>query len=210
MNEKFYNLPEDKQQKIINAGYRVFSQNSYKKSPVSEIAAEAGISKSLLFHYFKNKKELYLFLWDTCAKVTVEYLEKYGCYEPGELFEVMLRGLKAKMEIMRRYPDLGAFVIRAFYEKDPEISLAIQESYRKLLDYKADATLTSLDPSQFVEGLDLSMMYQEMYRASEGYLWEKVQQGNVDCDEMERDFMKMIDFWKSIFLRKEKTEKEEM
>ena len=210
MNEKFYNLPEDKQQKIINAGYRVFSQNSYKKSPVSEIAAEAGISKSLLFHYFKNKKELYLFLWDTCAEVTVEYLEKYGCYEPGELFEVMLRGLKAKMEIMRRYPDLGAFVIRAFYEKDPEISLAIQESYRKLLDYKADATLTSLDPSQFVEGLDLSMMYQEMYRASEGYLWEKVQQGNVDCDEMEQDFMKMIDFWKSIFLRKEKTEKEEM
>ena len=210
MNEKFYNLPEDKQQKIINAGYRVFSQNSYKKSPVSEIAAEAGISKSLLFHYFKNKKELYLFLWDTCAKVTVEYLEKYGCYEPGELFEVMLRGLKAKMEIMRRYPDLGAFVIRAFYEKDPEISLAIQESYRKLLDYKADATLTSLDPSQFVEGLDLSMMYQEMYRASEGYLWEKVQQGNVDCEEMEQDFMKMIDFWKSIFLRKEKTEKEEM
>ena len=210
MNEKFYNLPEDKQQKIINAGYRVFSQNSYKKSPVSEIAAEEGISKSLLFHYFKNKKELYLFLWDTCAKVTVEYLEKYGCYEPGELFEVMLRGLKAKMEIMRRYPDLGAFVIRAFYEKDPEISLAIQESYRKLLDYKADATLTSLDPSQFVEGLDLSMMYQEMYRASEGYLWEKVQQGNVDCDEMEQDFMKMIDFWKSIFLRKEKTEKEEM
>ena len=210
MNEKFYNLPEDKQQKIINAGYRVFSQNAYKKSPVSEIAAEAGISKSLLFHYFKNKKELYLFLWDTCAKVTVEYLEKYGCYEPGELFEVMLRGLKAKMEIMRLYPDLGAFVIRAFYEKDPEISLAIQESYRKLLDYKADATLTSLDPSQFVEGLDLSMMYQEMYRASEGYLWEKVQQGNVDCDEMEQDFMKMIDFWKSIFLRKEKTEKEEM
>lgn len=204
MNEKFYNLPEEKQQKIINAGYRVFSQNSYKKSPVSEIAAEAGISKSLLFHYFQNKKELYLFLWDTCAKVTLEYLEKYGCYEPGELFEMMHRGLKAKMEIMRRYPDLGAFVIRAFYEKDPEISLAIQESYRKLLAYKAQATLTQLDPSDFVEGLDLTMMYQEMYRSSEGYLWEKVQKGDVDCDEMEQDFMKMIDFWKSIYLRKEK------
>lgn len=204
MNEKFYNLPEEKQQKIINAGYRVFSQNSYKKSPVSEIAAEAGISKSLLFHYFKNKKELYLFLWDTCGQVTMEYLEKYDCYEPGDLFEMMLRGLKAKMEIMRRYPDLGAFVIRAFYEKDPEISQLIQERYRKLLAYRADATLAQLDPSDFVEGLDLAMMYQEMYRSSEGYLWEKVQKGNVDCDEMERDFMKMIDFWKSIYLRKEK------
>jgi len=64
MNPKFYSLPEEKQKAIINAGYRVFSQNSYRNSPMSEIAAAAGISKSLLFHYFQNKKELYLFLWD--------------------------------------------------------------------------------------------------------------------------------------------------
>lgn len=60
MNEKFFSLPKEKQLAIINAGYRVFSQNTYKKSPMSEIAAEAGISKSLLFHYFHNyisKKE---------------------------------------------------------------------------------------------------------------------------------------------------------
>ncbi|MBP3272646.1 MAG: helix-turn-helix transcriptional regulator, partial [Ruminococcus sp.] len=50
MNEKFLNLSEEKQLSIINAGYRVFAENSYRKSPVSEIAAEAGISKSLLFH----------------------------------------------------------------------------------------------------------------------------------------------------------------
>ena len=44
MNEKFFSLPEERQQAIINAGYRVFSQNSYKKSPMQEIAEEAGIS----------------------------------------------------------------------------------------------------------------------------------------------------------------------
>ena len=58
MNEKFFSLPEEKQLAMINAGYRVFSRNSYKKSPMSEIAAEAGISKSLLFHYFPNKKRV--------------------------------------------------------------------------------------------------------------------------------------------------------
>lgn len=41
MNKKFFSLPEKKQQAIINAGYRVFSQNSYKNSPMSEIAAAA-------------------------------------------------------------------------------------------------------------------------------------------------------------------------
>jgi len=60
---------------IINAGYKVFSQNSYRKSPMSEIAAEAGISKSLLFHYFLNKKELYMFLWHKCAQISIQYLK---------------------------------------------------------------------------------------------------------------------------------------
>ena len=61
MNEKFFSLPIEKQEKIINAGFRVFSQNSYKKSLMSEIADAAGISKSLLFHYFHNKKNFIFF-----------------------------------------------------------------------------------------------------------------------------------------------------
>ncbi|MDY5997894.1 MAG: TetR/AcrR family transcriptional regulator, partial [Erysipelotrichaceae bacterium] len=56
MNEKFYTLSKEKQDTIINAGFKVFSDNSYKKSPVQQIADEANISKSLLFYYFKDKK----------------------------------------------------------------------------------------------------------------------------------------------------------
>mgnify|MGYP004563892427 CR=1 FL=1 len=54
MNEKFYALPEEKQSQILNAAYKVFATNQYKKAPTSEIAAEAGISKSLLFYYFHH------------------------------------------------------------------------------------------------------------------------------------------------------------
>ena len=42
MNDKFYSLPEEKRNRIINAGFKVFAKNSYKKSPVGEIAEEAG------------------------------------------------------------------------------------------------------------------------------------------------------------------------
>lgn len=149
MNERFYALPPEKQQAIINAGYRVFSQNSFKNSPMSEIAAEAGISKSLLFHYFHNKKELYLFLWDKCAETTIEFLTRYGCYGQTELFESMARGMRAKMEIIRLYPDMGNFTIKVFYEKDAGISAAIQESYHRYYNLKADKTRLNLDPSQF-------------------------------------------------------------
>ena len=203
MNEKFFSLPEAKQQAIINAGYRVFSRNSYKNSPVSEIAEAAGISKSLLFHYFRNKKELYLFLWDKCAEISIEYMTRYGSYGQTQLFDAMERGMRAKMEIIRRYPDMGLFTIRAFYEKDEEICAAIQESYHKYFNLKADQTRLNLDPDQFIPGLDIAMMYREMYWASEGYLWEKVQQGgDMDIDQMEKDFRKLLEFWKSVYLRK--------
>lgn len=203
MNEKFFSLPEEKQQAIINAGYRVFSQNSYKNSPMSEIAQTAGISKSLLFHYFNNKKELYLFLWDKCAETTIAYLARYECFSQVGLFESMERGMRAKLEIIRRYPDMGNFTIRAFYETDPEVRAAVQESYHRYFNLKADKARLNFDPGQFIPGLDIPMMYREMYWASEGYLWEMTQRGNIDIDQMEKDFHRLMEFWKSIYLRKE-------
>lgn len=203
MNERFFLLPLEKQQAIINAGYRVFSQNSYKKSPVSEIAAAAGISKSLLFHYFHNKKELYLYLWEKSDEITKKYLAEYGCHEQSDLFDIMLCGLKAKVAIMKEYPDLGAFVMKSFYEKDESVRPEINGLVKAVSNQSLNQAMAKIDPSKFLPGLDLRMMYREMYWASEGYLWEKTQSGGVDAAEIERDFTEMIGFWKKIYLRKE-------
>lgn len=202
MNEKFYALPAEKQHAIINAGYRIFSQNSYKNSPMSEIADAANISKSLLFYYFKNKKELYMFLWDKCAQLTINYLTKYQCYDCSNLFESMERGMRAKMEIIRLYPDMANFVIKAFYETNVEVANDVQNSFRKYFDLKKDKTLLRIDKEQFVEGIDIEMMYKDMYWASEGFLWEMVRKGQVDMAEMEKGFRRLMDFWQSIYLRK--------
>ncbi|MCM1121307.1 MAG: TetR/AcrR family transcriptional regulator [Eubacterium sp.] len=204
MNDKFFTLPKSKQEAIINAGFHVFSQNSYKKSPMSEIADAAGISKSLLFHYFHNKKELYLFLWDQCTKITLDAIEKNRCYEQKDLFDIMYMGLKTKVDIMRQYPDLGAFSIKFYYEKDPAVCADIQRLIAKHTDFESNAGLAKLDPSQFVPGLDLQMMYKDMYWAAEGWLWERTQQGNLDVDTMEQEFEKLVDFWKSVYKRKER------
>lgn len=202
MNEKFFNLPEEKQLKIINAGYRVFSQDSYKKAPMNEIAEIAGISKSLLFFYFHNKKELYLYLWDNATEVTKQYLTEYHCYEPGDLFEMMERTMRAKFKMMEIYPYMSQFTIRAFYEKDKSVCSEIQSSFCKWMEIKSEIALGSLNPDEFIDGLDLKMMYREMYLAAEGYLWELSQQNKFDVAEMEKDFEKLIDFWKSIYKKK--------
>ena len=144
-----------------------------------------------------------MFLWDNCAQITIDYLTRYGCYGQSDLFDSMEKGMRAKMDIIRRYPDMAHFTIKAFYEKDPEISAAVQESYRKYFNLKADRTRLNLNPEQFIPGLDIPMMYRDMYWASEGYIWEMVQRGHVDINEMKTGFSKLIAFWKSIYLRKE-------
>lgn len=203
MNDRFFSLPQEKQLAIINAGYRVFSQNTYKKSPMSDIAAEAGISKSLLFHYFKNKKELYLFLLQTAADTTLQYLNEYHCYEQAEFFETLTRGIKAKIHMMKKYPELTAFTLKCYYEKDADVCTDVQKIIEKYSSFNDNATLYNLNPEQFIPGLDIKMMYYDMLWASEGYIWEKLQQNDIDVNEIENDFMKMIEFWKSIYLRKE-------
>ena len=206
MNPRFYSLPEEKQAAILNAGFHVFSQNSYKKSPMSEIADAAGISKALLFHYFHNKKELYLFLWDTCCRITVEEMTRSGAYEQDDLFGSMDYGMQAKLRLMRQYPGIGVFAVRAFYEKDPDVSGEIQKSMGQYLSVHAAKKLQRLNPEDFIPGIDLQMMYREMYWASEGCLWEYIQRGSMNVDAMEKDFRKLLEFWKKVYLRKNRKE----
>lgn len=203
MNEKFYQLAPEKRLRIINAGFEVFAQNSYRKSPVGEIAAAAGISKSLLFHYFRNKKELYLFLWEYAADRTVRYLEEEHCYDSADLFEMMERGMRAKFRLMEEYPYMARFAVNAFYEKDGDLYKELQASYARHFDRKATRALAALNPDDFVPGLDLAMMYREMYWASEGYLWEMLQKkGGLDAAQMEADFRRLLAFWKTTYLRR--------
>lgn len=98
---------------------------------------------------------------------------------------------------------MGTFTIKAFYEKDEDNCAAIQESYHKYFNLKADKTRLNLDPDQFVPGPDVAIMYREMHWASEGYLWETVQRGNINIDQMEKEFKKLMAFWKNVYLRKE-------
>ena len=93
---------------------------------------------------------------------------------------------------------MANFTIKAFYEKEAEISAAVQESYHRYFNLKADKTRRNMNPEQFIEGLDIPMMYREMYWAAEGYLWEMVQRGNVDREEMEKGFTMLMNFWKSM------------
>lgn len=202
MNPNFMLLEENKRNALINAGFKVFSRNSYKKSPMNEIAAEAGISKSLLFYYFKNKKELFLFLVKYSASITAEAFLENRCYEQGDFFDIFYSALKVKTDLIRKYPDIAMFEMRAYFEKEPSVQKEVMEMISGYSLYEYQMQLIKPDPDDFIEGLDLQMMYRTIYLSAEGYLYEKMHQGVPNADEMEKELGNMIDFWRSIYARK--------
>lgn len=203
MNDKFFNLPTEKQQRIINAAYKVFSQNSYKKAPMSEIADEGGISKALLFHYFVNKKELYMYLWTNAMEITRKAVAEFKTLETSDFFEMLKRSLLSKCSLMRDYPHIYAFSLRAYYETTPEIKKAIQKSYFDLSKASEDIVFKKIDTSHLRKDIDLKMMYAEIFYAVDGYMLNKYRCGQIIVDEIEKEIIMLIDFWKKVYTQGE-------
>lgn len=199
MNDKFFQLPSEKQQRIINAAYKVFSQNSYKKAPMSEIADECGISKALLFHYFTNKKGLYMYLWTNAIEMTRIKIREYKTLETDDFFEMLKRSLLSKCTLMRDYPYMYAFSLRAYYETASEIKNSIQENFNDISEAGEMTVLEKIDVSRFRKDIDIKTMYAEIFYAVDGYMLKKYRSNRIIPDEIEKEIMALIDFWKKVY-----------
>ncbi|TGB01404.1 TetR/AcrR family transcriptional regulator [Halobacillus salinus] len=50
---------EEKREKILQAGIKLFSENGYSKATIKDISKEAGVSFGTVFTYFENKDTLF-------------------------------------------------------------------------------------------------------------------------------------------------------
>ena len=199
MNNKFFTLPIEKQRRIINAAYKVFSENSYKKAPMSEIAEEGNISKSLLFHYFTNKKDLYMYLWDNACEITTQAIREYKTLDTDDFFEMLRRTLLSKCSVMRDYPYMYAFSLRAYYETAPEIKDSIQENFNVASKESEMLVIEKIDKSKLRKDIDIKIMYAEILYAVDGYMLQKYRMNRIIPDEIEKETGALIDFWEKVY-----------
>ena len=199
MNEGFFSLPADKQRKIINMGFQVFSQNTYKKAPVAEIASKADISKALLFYHFKNKKEFYLFLWNKSIELTSNAMKEQDVLGTSNYFEMLRRSLIGKCNLLREYPYVSEFSLRAYYEENMEVRNEIQDSFHKINLESEKKAFEIIDITKLRDDIDIHQMYQEMVWASDGYLHMALIQGVINVDKLKSDFEKLIHMWEKVY-----------
>ena len=66
--QTFFNLPDDKRQRIIDVVIDEFADNDYANVSISSIVARAGIAKGSFYQYFEDKEDLYGYLVSLIAE----------------------------------------------------------------------------------------------------------------------------------------------
>ena len=126
-----------------------------------------------------------------------------GCYDSENFFDVFTHSLKTITDMLRSYPECVIFELKAYYDNEPEVKADVSDFINSYSRFAYQTTNISITPDQFIEGLDLEMIYRNIYLACEGYLFEKISNGSLNADDMEHDYLKMIDHWKQLYLRRE-------
>ncbi|UXD22549.1 hypothetical protein IPA_06135 [Ignicoccus pacificus DSM 13166] len=134
-------MPEGKatRENILNAAKKVFADMGFSKASVEIIAREANVSKSLVFWYFKNKREL-------IQEVVKEILPKRIIME---CLDKDLKGEELLRCVIRNYINLLSDEVNkklALHLIDMSIT---DEEYKKLYDEFCEEGLAKLAEKLF-------------------------------------------------------------
>ena len=191
MNERFYDLSREKQDRFINAACKLFAENGYKKASTDDIVKEAGISKGLLFHYFGSKEGLYLYVYGYSTRyVRMEY-DRCIPKEGMDFFELQRHLEKAKREIIRYYPYMTLFIQRAFRETETELTEKLAGPMDDYTDLVSEV-YSRANVSAFKPGIDPSDILKLCLFASDGILNDQFLSGSLNPDAFLEESLKYL------------------
>jgi len=120
MNEKFFDLAREKQDRMINGAIEVFAKNGYKHASTDDMVKAVGVSKGLWFHYFGSKEGIYVFVYDYCVKYMLLELSTIVDENEKDYFELIRQIAMTKTKVGKSYPYLTIFLEEAAHETEQE------------------------------------------------------------------------------------------
>jgi AcrR family transcriptional regulator len=115
---RYQRRKEDRPQEITEAAFAAFADNGYAATKVEDVARRAGVSKGLLYLYFKTKEELFKAVVRSVVIPRVDSLQRE--LERSELSaEAFIRG--PVTDFMKRIPGSPvSVVIRLMISEAPK------------------------------------------------------------------------------------------
>lgn len=145
--EVFFNLNEEKKERIINAAMMEFATCGYENSSTNRIVKECRISKGSLFKYFKSKEELYFYLIELVfAEMTNEIQIWLTKISQDDVYQRIIDFCTLEMGWYLENPIKGAFIItvtadsnvKMFKKLNKRFATDARNIYCQLLDIDAD------------------------------------------------------------------------
>ncbi|MBM7613826.1 TetR/AcrR family transcriptional regulator [Alkaliphilus hydrothermalis] len=155
MTDKFLTLPPEKQERILNASIKEFALKGFRNASTNEIVKEAGISKGLLFHYFNNKKDLFIFLYVHFSEILIkEFFEKLDP-EETDIFNKLKQISILKIQLMEQYPEIFDFFMKATVEEDLDIKQDLDDRNNEITENSFARLFANVDISKFREDVEI-------------------------------------------------------
>ena len=197
MNNKFFDLKKEKQDRIINAALSVFAQNGYAHASTDEIVREASISKGLLFHYFVSKLGMYQFLVDYCVRFTILEFKSDIRTPSSDLFELHRQIIEGGIMIARKYPWLVLFLASAQLEPDPELRSYIDEKLGMLRECREGLMSGVTEPAAVLSAGadDITLLIADTYLTE---MKRRLIRGSFAPDEFRRDMCRLANVMRQL------------
>lgn len=197
MNEKFFDLKKEKQDRMINAALKVFAQNGYKHASTDDIVAEAGISKGLLFHYFINKLGLYTFLYDYSIRFMALELSTGVNREEDDFFALFKQMESAKLQVLKNYPYMQQFIESTKYENVKEALLATEEKKNSLHEAKENI-IRRADLSRFRAEADVGKITNMLTYTVQGIMKRNFFESSFHPEMVNEEIIAYLDMIKAL------------
>jgi AcrR family transcriptional regulator len=114
---------DERREQLLRLGLELFGARNYDDISIDDIAEAAGISRSLLYHYFRNKRGFYVEIIRHAAAKLRERIEPDPELPPRERVR---QGLGAYLDYVARFAGAYATLLRSGVGWDPEVSEIVE------------------------------------------------------------------------------------
>lgn len=201
MNEKFFDLKKEKQDRMINASLKVFAKNGYEHASTDDIVREAGISKGLLFHYFISKLGLYSFIFDYSVRYLMLELSTGVASGETDYFELQRQIRNAQLQVMKNYPYMIRFMQTSKKEVVSE-ALIETEDKRDILPQQYEQIMSRADLTRFKTDADLRKLGKVIEYTEKGLMEEHFDNDSFQPEIYYHEFMQYLDMMKGLTYRR--------
>ena len=158
--QTFFNLPDDKKEKIIHEAYAIFIAEDYEKVNIRNITSKADISIGSFYKYFYDKDDLYLYLLSNIEKkIYAKEKEKTGYFlMDSEVIPIEEICTQEEIEFNRTWYKVPTEVMMKFYfgEYSRELNSIVMD---ELIELKNSGKLKDSVDVEFVFHFYVTSMF---------------------------------------------------